>query len=157
MNTCIKYSGLRGTSGSAGWMLEIQRDEQHHSVWSQKRACWFSFIIFSHGIFIYYVCSAWKGRWGCLKCIFLLKSFRCEEGNKSKTTPFPRNTEGGCVTCNRTMWVPLPWIFRAFTGLFSWREGSDLGAMVQLPLHLRKKEKEKHQRPSPQKHQRKLK
>lgn len=37
----------------------------------------------------------------------------------------------------------LPWIFRAFAGLFSWRERSDLRAMVQLPLHLRQKSRNK--------------
>lgn len=39
----------------------------------------------------------------------------------------------------------LPWIIRAFAGLFPWRERSDLRAMVQLSFHLEKyKKKGKH-------------
>ena len=35
----------------------------------------------------------------------------------------------------------LPGILWAFAGLFSWRVRSDLGAMVQLPLHLLREQK----------------
>lgn len=46
--------------------------------------------------------------------------------------------------CTHECFVVLPWVLRAFVGFLPCREGSDLGTMVQLSLHLQEKGHRQH-------------
>lgn len=141
-NTCIKYSGFAKQLGPlAGWCQRammwsrILFEGTRHLRGGEEKKKLFS-------------CRFWHV---CTSGINTT-SDRVMQIRRSETKGdfHSRTALTGVCLCGdeqKVCWLDLegalPWIFWAFAGLFSWRERSDLGAMVQLPLHLRQKSRNK--------------